>query len=268
MEEKIKKPGKNSWTNKDNPGSFLMISKNELYVDHSYQRDARDTRVNTIAKNWDWVKFGAISVSMRPDSSFYIIDGQHRHQAAMRRDDVDMLPCMVFEMSETTDEARGFLDINTMVGPPSMVEKFRVMVKLNDPGAVKLQRLADECGRKIDRQASANSIACIARLLYHMRYYPDALDRVWSVLLEVCEGEVFNNRIVEGIVWLEHNLPEGKSLAHPTYKRILCSIGYKALLKQIQDTIKYEDQSGMAIWGQGILKALNKRLRNRLELNT
>lgn len=149
-----------------------------------------------------------------------------------------------------------------------MVEKFRVMVKLNDPGAVKLQRLADECGRKIDRQASANSIACIARLLYHMRYYPDALDRVWSVLLEVCEGEVFNNRIVEGIVWLEHNLPEGKSLAHPTYKRILCSIGYKALLKQIQDTIKYEDQSGMAIWGQGILKALNKRLRNRLELNT
>jgi hypothetical protein len=268
MEQKIKKATRKQWTSMENPGSFLMISKHELKVDHSYQRDPRNSRVNNIARDWDWILFGAISISLRPEGEFYIMDGQHRHQAAMKRTEIDLLPCMVWEMDEEVNEARSYLGINSMMSAPTMAERFRVMVKLGDPLAVKLQALGDECGRSIDGNTRGNSIGCIARVLLHMKTWPEAFDRVWPVILEVCEGEGMNTRIVEGMVWLEHNMPEGKSLAQPTYRRILCSIGYSALNKQIAETVKYEDRSGMTIWGAGILKALNKRLKNRIELPT
>lgn len=266
MEVSTKKPVKNKRTNKQNAGSFLMISKNNLMVDHSYQRDGSNRKIIDIAREWDWVKFGAISVSERPDGSFYVVDGQHRQQASMRHDDIDMLPCMVFEMAKTTDEARSYLDINMMKSAPTMAERFRVMVKLGDPLAMKLELLGEECGRKVNGQTNSSSISCIARLLAHMKSYPEAFDRVWPVILEVCEGESINSRIAEGMVWLEHNLDEYKSLSQPSYRRILCSIGYKALVKQIADTIKYEDKSGMTVYGQGILKALNKRLNKKLSI--
>ena len=266
MEGSVSKT-KKARTNKNNQGSFAMIPKTSLYVDHSYQRDARSSRVSRISKDWDWVQFGAISVSQRLDNSYFVIDGQHRHQAAMMRDDIDELPCMVFDMANTSDEARGYLSINTMKSAPTMAERFRVMVKLGeDKEAVKLQELAIECGREIDGQTRSHSIGCIARILYHMKAYPEAFDRAWPVILDVCEGKGLNGRIVEGIVWLEHNLADGKSLSHSSYRRILCSIGYDELVNQIAQTVKYEDRSGMTVWGMGILKALNRRLQKKLDI--
>jgi hypothetical protein len=101
------------WKTKNNQGEFVMIDKNELFVDHAYQRDKiNEVRINAIASDWDWVMCGALSVSER-DGKLWVMDGQHRKLAADKRSDIKMLPCMVFDLDSQQKEAGAFVGLNS-----------------------------------------------------------------------------------------------------------------------------------------------------------
>ena len=56
-------------------GSNAMIDKWEINIDTSYQRNILDSRVLTIAKNWQWEAFGRLLVGNRSDRGLFIVDG-------------------------------------------------------------------------------------------------------------------------------------------------------------------------------------------------
>src|SRR5689334_6103185 len=80
-------------TTRDRPGEFAMIDKTKLNVDLSYQRKTTKSRVDKIREEWSWIAFGAVSVALRGDGEWFVMDGQHRVLAAMMRDDIKEVPC-------------------------------------------------------------------------------------------------------------------------------------------------------------------------------
>src|SRR5947207_2595614 len=73
----------------------------ELAVDASYQRGLEDTRsrdlIKRIAAHWNWDLCQPLVVARRQGGALYVIDGQHRLEAARQRGDIAQLPCVVLD---------------------------------------------------------------------------------------------------------------------------------------------------------------------------
>jgi len=94
-------------------GKASYLSKDVLQFDTSYQRPEITAFVWHIARNFSWKLFGTVSVSQRINGEYFVFDGQHRVLAARLRDDIDNIPCLVFNLDGVSEEAEAFLDLNT-----------------------------------------------------------------------------------------------------------------------------------------------------------
>ena len=112
------------WVVKDTPGVMMLIDKQELRVNHEYQRQLIASKVSDMSACWSWVACGTITVGIR-DRVAWVLDGQHRVAAAMRRADITNLPCIVFDLDSVADEAKGFLSTNRLRGQMTSVDHFR-----------------------------------------------------------------------------------------------------------------------------------------------
>lgn len=113
------------WKTAEGMGVMRLIDKRELRVDHVYQRDENnEDKILAMARNWSWLACGALIVGHR-SGLYYVIDGQNRWAASMKRQDIANLPCVVFEVADVADEARGFLAANTLRKGLSSVDRLK-----------------------------------------------------------------------------------------------------------------------------------------------
>lgn len=89
---------------------FGMVPVSEMVIDRTYQRVLR-ARVKRMINNWDYEKCDVLVVSYR-DDKFYVVDGQHRYEAAKVRGE-SYLACQILEGMTQIDEARKFISQNT-----------------------------------------------------------------------------------------------------------------------------------------------------------
>ena len=143
----IPKREKYSWATPSEPGQFLMIAKESLNIDGSYQREqVSESKVMEIARDWDWKLFGVLAVIRRRDGTLWVYDGGHRTRAAFLRDDIASLPCMVFHAADEKEEAKAFIGTNTMVSIVSAYHKHRAYVKAGEPNALAVQSILEKYG--------------------------------------------------------------------------------------------------------------------------
>lgn len=253
------------WTFADRPGEFLMIDKDELTVDPSYQRTETENKVKTIAQRWSWIACGTITVAIRNDH-FYVVDGSHRVLGARRRSDIKDLPCMVFDTNDIVAEAQGFLDANTLRKPMTMIEKFKALVMVNDEAAVTVRDMIAASGYTITSSAkSGRSVGCIGQLLLAYRSYKEAFLRVWPVILESSDGQPIHDRQVASLVWIEHRIASlDQSLTRQPWRRRVVQLGCHGILDACAKASAYYKSGGAAVWGEGVLNALNHGVRNKL----
>jgi hypothetical protein len=68
--------------------SWIDIAR--LNIDDTYQRslegESSVALIRKIAAKWDWRMCQLVQVARRADDSLWIVDGQHRHAAAVLRD--------------------------------------------------------------------------------------------------------------------------------------------------------------------------------------
>jgi hypothetical protein len=97
------------------PG-LQYVSKSKLQVDHTYQREMSTKRsqhlVERIAAEWSWLHCGAIVVAPAGGGKFNILDGQHRHAAAMKIPEISDLPCVISTARSLIEQARAFIALN------------------------------------------------------------------------------------------------------------------------------------------------------------
>lgn len=133
----------------------------DLVVDHAYQRMAEEPSskrlIQHIAGNWDWRLCAPLTVSDRapPEQGLYVIDGQHRLAAALLRQDVHELPCIISKFSGIEDEARLFVALNSARRQVGEVEKFHARVASKDHYALAAKRVIEDSGLTVARYTDA-----------------------------------------------------------------------------------------------------------------
>jgi hypothetical protein len=255
------------WADPTKPGNLSFVDKTLLVVDHKYQRDGNEAKITEIASKFNWPAFGVLVVARRGET-LYVVDGQHRFLAAMKRADVRKVPCIVFESGGVEAEARTFLDAQTLRKPVTAVDKFKALLVCKDSCALAIQKLIDESGRKVAKGSSPSTIACVALLMRLYTTDPQTFTKLWPLLVKLCRGAPFQDRIIDAAFFLERHLPDGVSLMERRWTDRLLKIGPDRLLTQIHSASAFYASGGARVWADGILQLLNKGLAEsaRIEL--
>jgi len=261
----ISKIDRYGWKLRDTQGQFCLVNKLELQISSEYQRDANENKIRALASNWSWIACGAILVGIR-DGSLFVIDGQHRVMAARRRHDIKDLPCLVFQTADVQQEATGFLNANTMRKPITSVDKFKALAVTNDSVALAAQSLIASSGREISMSAGANTVRCISVIQWWIRNDKETIERVWPLIVEICEGHVFNEKLVDGLCYLESRMPVGQSICDREFRGRFTKAGYSRLLEGANRGASFFARGGAKSWALGMVEETNKKCRNKIEL--
>ncbi|MBT0667048.1 ParB N-terminal domain-containing protein [Novosphingobium profundi] len=119
-----------------------FLPPSELSVDSAYQRSATggdsQALIRRIAQNWDWDLCQPLVVARRLNDdgeSFFVIDGQHRLEAAKLRGDIPQLPCNIRSYASVSAEAANFVKLNQQRKPLSKLDLFKAAVASGDEEA-------------------------------------------------------------------------------------------------------------------------------------
>lgn len=249
------------WTLKDSRGTYMAIDKNELFVDHAYQRDQNDKKAIEMARSWSWMACGAILVALRRDGSHFVFDGQHRVMAARRRSDITTLDCIVFEVEELHDEAGGFLKSNTLRKPVTMMAKFKAMIVCQDKHAVAVSDLLESVGLTVERQSRPGSFNSLAWAVKARARNAKAFEATIRSAAQLAGGKYYvHESICRGLFHLEM---KHQALSNQKFVRRLVQVGYQDVFDGARRAAAYYKKGGERVWSQGILDTVNHGLRNR-----
>ena len=252
------------WTVQDGQGELRSVSKHDLTVDYaSYQRMANYSKTLLLARDWSWIACGALIVASR-DGKLHVVDGGHRLVAAMKRDDITVLPCVVFKTQEIGQEAKGFLQANTARKPITIVDTFRASLIVKDPAAVLVNDLLETTGMYLGGGGKeVNSVRCVGVLIKHARSDSALLQKMWPLFVQLHATIALKERIVDGLMYLEKNAAGGASLLDSKWKARLLSVGAEELIQAAGRAAAFYTKGGARVWATGMLEAINKGHRNR-----
>lgn len=166
-----------------NPPTLEWIAAERLAIDESYQRatDGSKSRnlIFNIAKRWNWSYCQPLVVSRRADGSLYVIDGQHRLSAALRRGDLMHLPCVVLHGQEAESEAAAFVALNTQRQRLSQSDIFNALLASGDAAAKHVADILHETGWRQSRAAvpMVGTLTCAPMIVKALKLHGEAVVR-------------------------------------------------------------------------------------------
>ncbi|MEK7342466.1 MAG: DUF6551 family protein [Pseudomonadota bacterium] len=176
------------------------LSPAQLQVDATYQRSIENGQsrnlIAKIAREWDWQLCGVLVVSRRGDEGLFVVDGQHRQQAALIRSDISQLPCVVETYASAQEEAAIFAKLNRQRTPLKALDIFKAAVAGKDPEACKLMSLISQAGLQLATSSNnvdqaPGSIGNIGGIREAKRSYGDKVTlKALRVLRQAFDGQV------------------------------------------------------------------------------
>ncbi len=122
--------------------TLAWIDKAVLTVDPSYQRTISGERsqklIAKLAATFSWAHCAPLIAAAGPDMTYTLIDGQHRHAAAMRRDDIKDLPCYVIDATDRAAQVAAFVAHNRDRVALTSLALFHASVGAGDAIAVRV----------------------------------------------------------------------------------------------------------------------------------
>ncbi len=170
----------------------------QLAVDTLYQRDLDGVSrrlISDIARGWDWNLFQPLVVARRHDGTMYVVDGQHRLEAARLRGDIAQLPCVIFHPSDPADEAQVFVELNQRRRPLTAYALFNASLAAGDAHAESLQSILRSVGLSFSgaadpahlKQRQLNNVTKVRA--WHRRHGDDKTRVVLSCIRRAFEQE-------------------------------------------------------------------------------
>ncbi len=158
-----------------------------LRIDPLYQRSvmsrASQSLIKQIASGWDWGIYQPLVVARRPDGELYVIDGQHRLEAATLRGDIQQLPCVITSHGDPSDEARAFVAINTARTPLTPVQIFAAAVSAGDADALSVDAILRDADVRLAKGSNpdfwkAGQLVCINAIRSCHRHHGDRVTKL------------------------------------------------------------------------------------------
>jgi hypothetical protein len=243
----------------------MLILKQDLHVDTvEYQRNPEDyqKRVLDIARTWSYRKAGSLSVSLRPDGTTWIFDGGTRHAAAMLRDDVTELDCMVFEIGAVKDEAQAFVDVNTLLKGVAPCQKHHALVKAEYPLALDVERMVGARGYTIPRkhESGRGIVACVQAVYITVQRDKALAEKVFGLVTEIAEGDQVRAEIVRGLFFIAQR---DDSILRGENAKKLVAFGQEALATEIARKKAIVGKGGERVEAAALVDVVNKSRRTR-----
>jgi len=127
-----------------------FLRPDELQIDPAYQRSIEasesQTLIRKIAQHWNWDLCLSLVVARRATGELFVIDGQHRLEAAKLRRDIAHLPCIVGDYASAADEAASFVHLNQQRRPLSRIDLFKAALASDDPQALAILAAMEAAG--------------------------------------------------------------------------------------------------------------------------
>lgn len=242
-------------------GELLTINKNLLTIAPEYQRGLSKTSVKRIEQNWSWRAAGVVTVSVR-NGTHYVVDGQHRVEAAKNIPEITHIPCLVFKNLELADEAKTFVDVNSGRRGMCSVEKFIATVVQGDEIAAYVQNRIESNGFRVAK-SGFHSANCVKTLCDIARKSKTRFDRVLNFACKLCRNKQLSRKIVDALAYVDE-----KGIFDDRLRERLMTIGYDALLVSIkQANIAFGTMVAKSC-AHGLLEAANKNMRNKFEFES
>lgn len=150
---------------KGNTPEIRWVDIQTLKIDHVYQRMINAKRsqklIGSIAEEWDWRLLPPLIISDRDGSygepGLFVIDGQHRQEAAILRGDIPQLPCMISRFESFEAEAMAFVNINTNRKQVTALDRFHARIAAGEELAIRIKTMVEAAGLKITRSNDAEN---------------------------------------------------------------------------------------------------------------
>lgn len=260
---KTDKIARYGWVVKDKPGEFRLINKIALLIPEEYQRELIQSKVKEITSAWSWFGCGSIIVAQR-DGAYWVVDGQHRVLAAMRRSDIDELPCMVFQSANLVDEAKAFITVNTGRKAVTAIDKLKVLAVAEDTDAAFVVSTIERLGLRITKTAfKPMDIKCISVCQKLAKANPSRFVDALTLAAELSakDGVPIGERVLSGLFYFDAHIEHG--LSNARLRKRIKYIGSQTLLEAANRASAYFAVGGTKVWADGMLLVVNKGLRNQ-----
>jgi len=122
----------------------------------SYQRGRKERIIDEMAANFDHAKCGVVHLAERNQGKTFVIDGQQRIAAAIKRG-LTHLPALVEMESDKPREAELFYDINNGRTKVEPVPLFNARVEAGDPIAMEIMGILHEFHLDLGNMSGAGS---------------------------------------------------------------------------------------------------------------
>lgn len=257
---------KYDWSTGGGMGVFAWIKKEDLNIDGRYQRDqVSEAKVLEIARGWDWLLLGTVSVIRREDGSYWVFDGGHRTRAAFYRDDVPALPCMVHEIADVSQEAKAFVARNTMVSNVAAVDRYRASICAGEPTAVTTESILDEFGFTVSKFGSSTgkTLACIGTLQKCVDTNAEDARKVLGFCINIAGENAVTGKVLSAMFTLQQHFKDSFDVIQRFGEKISRHSQREIEVKISQFTTEC-GKGGPVVAAKAILELINHKNRNRL----
>ena len=202
-----------------------------------YQRGLLRNKVSNYVANYDPMIFGTVLVSYR-DQEYWIIDGQHRVEAAKQLG-IKTVWCQIIEGLSYEQEAEEFYKINTHRTPLNCNQKFHALVEGKDKSAIDIVKILSNNDLRYSRKGNEFVDNCITAIgsvqIIYQRHGGDRLDDVLHVIKQAWNGDYMSLRaeILKGV----NTFIQNYTCDHECLVKVLESIEPLSLITQARATV-------------------------------
>lgn len=253
----------------------LNVQRYDPETEKGYQRDLIETWIDILAKEWCDALCGVISVVIRPDGTYWVVDGQQRVAAMLIRG-IKKVACRVTPVDgELSTESWMFIGFNKNRKSVSPLGTYHAALGHELPEALVVQRTAKDIGYEVvgkGKNKGHHIVACPSKMLFLARRNPVVFRRAMEASATIHDGSCIDNRILNGLFNLElyfmrYEWPEKtrqESVTDPKNTAIWKAAGVDVILAAMKGK-KTKRDSNNTIRPQvnGLIEILNEDLKGR-----
>jgi len=261
-------------------GEFRWIDKNLLLIDDRAQRTLiREDIVKEIKNNLRWDCFQVMTVLERKSGKLLVAEGQHRKLGVTDRDDITVVPCLVFKSKGLKHEAEVFNAINSKKtrSSPRPFDTLKVDVVREDPIALQVNEVMQWMGAVIVRQGkttndegkrSFSAVTRLSALLKQGNVDLKLLKGVCEQLKQITEPTAYISDELWNGLYVMAVQTNGRSLSAYWTKRF-SEIGAETLrlaaIREVGNMGRSRGSGG--IWAFGMGKRADQNVQKMKKLN-
>lgn len=250
-----------------------FIPKGQLARDMGYQRDGRQLTAHQvkIASEWNWRECGALVVARR-HGAWLVVDGQNRVLAALRRQEITDLPCVVIQTTGSAEnkrreEAAAFLRINGGRRAVTPLQRFRAGLLARDPLCINAQQVADSVGAVVAGKGNAKgTINFINELCKTVKTYGSELaGNALRICLNMPCDKAVPTKLYRAVVYILNTKTDGRQF-DDVFWRMVEEMPVDVAMSSVDALVASCKLSSPRIWANAIIDRVNKNVRNKYSL--